>query len=95
MSQYLVHRDPRFWPDADQFRPDRFAANGPPNYSYFPFSMGPRKCFGETLALEEATILLWTILRAGVLSLEDRDRKPVCEVILHPDEPVRGTLGYV
>jgi cytochrome P450 len=49
---YLVHRDPRFWPQPNSFVPDRFAAgqSATPPMAYFPFSSGPRACVGAGLA---------------------------------------------
>ncbi len=53
---YLLHRDPRFWPEPEAFRPDRFAPEHEaerPRFAYMPFAAGPRHCIGETLALYE------------------------------------------
>lgn len=64
-SQALMHRDPRYWADADQFLPGRFL--GPPGdrprLAYFPFGAGPRICIGENFAWMEAVLLLATMLR--------------------------------
>ena len=53
---YLLHRDPRYWPEPARFDPDRFAPGASAARSqgaYLPFSAGPRHCIGETLALSE------------------------------------------
>ena len=53
MSQFLVHRDPRWWPEPARFDPARWAAdasNGRPKFAYFPFGGGPRQCVGEPFA---------------------------------------------
>jgi cytochrome P450 len=46
LSPYILHRTDRFWPNPDQFDPDRFAATDKPKKDrpYFPFSLGPRRC---------------------------------------------------
>ncbi len=63
-SQYLLHRDPRFFPEPDAFHPDRFLRNDKAHqFAYFPFGMGPRRCIGEGFALMEGALALGTILR--------------------------------
>ncbi len=65
-SQYVVHRDPRFFPEPDRFDPERFAPEartGRPRYAYFPFAGGSRQCIGEGLAWMEGTFVLAVIAR--------------------------------
>jgi len=53
---YLLHRHPEFWPDPEAFNPERFAAADAEErhkFAYIPFSVGPRHCIGENLALFE------------------------------------------
>jgi cytochrome P450 len=62
---WLVHRDPRWWPDPEVFDPDRFLperAKERPRYAYFPFGGGPRVCVGNHFAMMEAVILLAMIV---------------------------------
>jgi cytochrome P450 len=64
LLQYVTHRHPEFWDEADQFRPERFsAANSAtrPRYAYFPFAGGPRQCVGIHFAMMEAQLVLATI----------------------------------
>jgi len=61
-SQWVVHRDPRWWDDADAFRPERWLTDSRrPKYVYFPFGGGNRVCIGESFAWTEAILLLATI----------------------------------
>jgi len=63
-SQYLLHRDPRFFPEPGAFHPDRFLGNNRAHqFAYFPFGIGPRRCIGEGFALMEGALALGTILR--------------------------------
>jgi cytochrome P450 len=61
-SPYLIHHRPDLHPDPDRFDPDRWTADRtPPRHTFIPFSGGPRKCIGDTLALTEATLTLAAI----------------------------------
>ncbi len=64
LLQYVTHRHPEFWDEADQFRPERFRAADSatrPRYAYFPFAGGPRQCVGIHFAMMEAQLVLATI----------------------------------
>ena len=77
MSQWLVHRDPRWYPHPEVFDPDRFepeAVKARPRFSYFPFGGGPRVCIGNHFAMMEAVIMLAIILqrfRIEILPFEE------------------------
>ena len=73
MCQWVVHRDPRFFPDPERFDPDRWAdglAQTLPRYAYFPFGGGPRLCIGNNFALLEAILLLATMAQAYEFTLD-------------------------
>ena len=64
MSQYVLHRDPRYFPDPLRFDPERFipqARAARPKLAYFPFGAGPRQCIGESFAWMEGVLALATI----------------------------------
>lgn len=62
LSQWVVHRDPRWWPQPDSFMPERWLSpSDRPKYAYFPFGGGSRVCIGEAFAWTEAILLLATI----------------------------------
>ena len=66
-SQYVIHRDERFWPQALEFRPERWldeqAQAARPKFAYFPFGGGARICIGDAFAWAEGIILLAVMAR--------------------------------
>jgi cytochrome P450 len=75
MSQWIVHRDPRWWPDAESFQPERWLPGGSagdpqrPKFSYFPFGAGTRVCIGEQFAWMEGVLALATFAQRWRLRL--------------------------
>jgi cytochrome P450 len=92
MSQWVVHRDPRWFDDPLRFDPDRWAngfASRLPKYAYFPFGGGPRVCIGNAFAMFEATLVL--ALMAQRFSLELVTQGPIRmlpAVTLRPGQPI-------
>lgn len=63
-SQWVMHRDPRFYDDPEAFRPERWLdglQDRLPPGAYFPFGDGPRRCIGQGFALLEAAIVIGTL----------------------------------
>jgi cytochrome P450 len=73
MSQWVMHRDPRFYSEPEQFRPERWLdktwAAGL-KLAYFPFGGGPRSCVGSGFATMEIVLALATIAKRFQLDLE-------------------------
>lgn len=76
LSPYLMHRDPRFWPNPDHFDPARWADGDfyKRDFTYFPFGGGPRICVGERFAWMEGVLLLAVIARRWRFRLEPGHR---------------------
>jgi cytochrome P450 len=66
-SQYVIHRDERYWPQAEKFLPERWldeaAQAARPKFAYFPFGGGARICIGDAFAWTEGVILLAVMAR--------------------------------
>ena len=64
MSQWVMHRDPRYYDEPEHFNPDRWVdirSKEAPKFAYFPFGGGPRTCIGASFAMTEAALVLATI----------------------------------
>jgi cytochrome P450 len=64
-SQWVLHRDSRYFADPLRFDPDRWSnglAAQLPRCVFMPFGVGPRRCIGSTFAVLEAVIALATIV---------------------------------
>jgi cytochrome P450 len=84
ISPYVVHRHPGFWPEPEQFKPDRFlpgASDGRPRFAYIPFGGGLRLCIGDQFALTEAQLIIAEVARRGRLALVP-DQKVVMEPLV-------------
>ena len=72
MSPYVMHRNPKFFPEPERFDPNRFTPRtkqNRPKFAYFPFGGGPRVCIGERFAWMEGVLLLATIAQRWRFSL--------------------------
>jgi cytochrome P450 len=64
VSQWVMHRDPRWFDNPDKFQPERWADGLAKRLSrgvYFPFGFGPRSCIAANFAMLEMVLLLATI----------------------------------
>ncbi|MBV8230242.1 MAG: cytochrome P450, partial [Planctomycetaceae bacterium] len=97
MSQWVVHRDPRFFDDPEVYHPDRWAdglAQRLPRYAYFPFGGGPRICIGNGFAMMESVLLLATIAQRFRLALAPGAMiKPLPTMTLRPDGGIKMVLA--
>jgi cytochrome P450 len=72
ISQFVTHRDPRYFPDPLRFDPNRFtpeAKSQRTKFTYFPFGAGVRQCIGESFAWMEGVLLLATLAQKWKLRL--------------------------
>jgi cytochrome P450 len=72
VAPWLIHRHSEFWDNPNGFDPDRF--NDPKSIqkdTYLPFGMGARVCIGSSFAIQEAVLILATIVRDFKIELQD------------------------
>ena len=83
---YALHRNRELWDNPDGFDPDRFAdPRSLPPFQYLPFGTGPRVCIGMSFALQEAVIILATLLaRFRFEALPGRAPRPEMVLSLRP-----------
>jgi cytochrome P450 len=93
MAPWVVHRDPRFWPDPLRFDPDRFlpeARAALPRFAYFPFGGGARQCIGEQFAWMEGVLILATLAQKWRLRLAPgQEVAPQALITLRPRRGMR------
>ncbi len=91
MSQYVVHRDPRYYPDPEHFDPERWTPEEQarrPRFAFFPFGGGTRVCIGEQFAWLEGSLALSTLAQCWRLQLQ-----PGHPVALQPLVTLRPKYG--
>ncbi|VAW13416.1 hypothetical protein MNBD_ALPHA09-2117 [hydrothermal vent metagenome] len=89
ISPWLIHRHRLIWEKPNRFVPERFLEEnkGPrAKFAYIPFGGGPRICIGATFAMNEAVILLATIMRYFRLTLREGHKVvPLARFSLRPE----------
>jgi len=96
MSQYIMHRDERYFPDPERFDPERWTPEAQatrPKFSYFPFGGGTRVCIGEQFAWMEGILLLAILAQKWGMRLEPGHRVEIQPLItLRPKHGMKMTL---
>jgi cytochrome P450 len=96
MSQWVMHRDPRYYDEPEAFRPERWLdglADRLPAGAYFPFGDGPRRCIGQGFAMLEASLVIATLAQRFRFSLVPGHMVvPEPLVTLRPRNGIRMTL---
>ncbi len=97
LSQWAMHRDPRFYENPEVFHPDRWADNllkKLPTFAYFPFGGGQHICIGKAFAMMEAVLLVATIAQKFRLTLQaDHPVTPQPSLSLRPKYGMKMLLS--
>lgn len=93
ISPWLIQRHRKLWEHPDEFDPARFSTpegKESTKCAYLPFSRGPRICAGQGFAIQEAVLILASIVRRYRID-PDRNHvpKPVGRVTLRSDNGIR------
>ncbi|HEX8075616.1 MAG TPA: cytochrome P450 [Thermoleophilaceae bacterium] len=74
----VVHRDNDHFPSAQEFRPERFLEDEPPDtYTWIPFGGGVRRCIGASFALFEMRVVIREVLERTDLRALAADGDPI------------------
>ena len=103
-SQWVTHRDPRWFTNPLEFRPERWnttksesdaagrtecPSDERPQFAFFPFGGGKRFCIGKALFDQEATMLLASFFKLWESTqIENCHPEPRFGVTMQPDRPM-------
>ena len=95
-SQYIMGRDPQYFPDPLRFDPDRFSPENKaarPKFTYFPFGGGTRQCIGESFAWMEGVFAIATIAQRWRMTyLGAAPPEVQAKITLRPKDPLMMQL---
>lgn len=97
VSQWVVHRDARFFENPEQFCPKRWQDNLEqrlPRCTYFPFGAGPRVCIGKAFAMMETTLILAMIAQKfRLMRVADQSIELLPSITLRPKQGLKMLLA--
>lgn len=96
VSQWVVHRDKRFFDNPEQFLPERWKDNLEqrlPRCAYFPFGAGPRVCIGKAFSMMEAILTLAMVVQKFSFTLvQQHSIELLPSITLRPKQGVKMML---
>jgi len=89
LSPYITQRNPRYFADPEEFRPERWLNSQPQKFAYFPFGGGAKSCIGESFARLEGVLALTNVGRKWLLSCFNRDSIAIgVGMLLRPERTI-------
>ncbi|XP_036027836.1 cytochrome P450 3A11-like [Onychomys torridus] len=91
---YVLHHDPEYWPEPEEFHPERFSKENKGSinpYVYLPFGNGPRNCIGMRFALMIVKLALTKVLQNFSFQPCKETQKPMKldrQLLLQPAKPI-------
>lgn len=97
ISQWVMHRDSRFFDDPEKFKPERWTdelTKQLPRYAYFPFGGGARVCIGNSFAMMQTMLVLVTVAQKFQMKPDGGNQpSPNPSLTLRPEGGVRVVLS--
>lgn len=98
VSTYALHYSEEYYTDPETFDPDRWSPENKANlnpYAFMPFGMGPRNCVAMRFALEEAKLILCTLVKQfRFYPVEETPEKLLIEDGFNSiTQPIHTTIG--
>jgi cytochrome P450 len=97
VSPHVLHRNPQYFPDPDNFEPERFSPDKEkqiPRHAYFPFGSGKHICMGKHFALLQGHLLLAAISQSVRFDLvEGQDVRPRAIYALRPRTDIKMRIN--
>ena len=88
MSPYVTQRNPKYFPQPDEFIPERWDGAAP-QMAYFPFGAGAMMCIGESFARLEGIAILAILSRRWRFTLPENARPADHPgIVLRPERPI-------
>lgn len=66
-----LHNNPKYWPDPEEFKPDRFMTPDWPRDAFLPFSVGARACLGRKFFETEGIAALTMIISRYKVTIKE------------------------
>ncbi|NWR37564.1 CP3A9 protein, partial [Tachuris rubrigastra] len=91
---YVLHRNPEYWPNPEEFRPERFSKENKESmdpYTYLPFGAGPRNCIGMRFALLTLKVAIASLLQHFTFQTCKETQIPIklsSTGLLIPEKPI-------
>lgn len=96
MNSYVVQRDPAWWEQPEEFRPERFLPENEAkltDFAHFPFGGGPRTCIGASFSMLEAQLVVARLTQRFHFEVLPNQRiEPTPGVTLRPRYGIRFRL---
>ncbi len=97
ISPWAIHRNERYWKNANVFDPDRFDVEREGELvsgAYLPFGLGPRVCVGAAFAATEATLIMARLVRRFDFAAQEAEKvRPVARLTTRPKEQIMLTVS--
>ena len=89
MSPFITQRNERYFPDPEEFKPERWLAGQPAKFAYFPFGGGAKMCIGEPFARMEGVLALAQLAQKWRITCSNGERIRIgAGMLLRPDSAI-------